>query len=216
MANGFLSDDNGAPAVDLGPKVVPGQRGVSPGSGSFGGVSDALTPKDVSSGSDAPLSMNFNLGDMFNQMRTGIAGLGKADPELATGAEGGFDGLVDLLGGGTTDGAKSKAGVGDDLSTEQALGLGAASTALQTAAAFGANRDAHAAALDRMRDDFDRAFGSVEFDQMLWETQQENNSTRELIQIMNETKRQNQGAASQTLTNQTQQFTRDPSTGGVI
>tara|TARA_R110000787_G_scaffold5480_3_gene20060 strand:+ start:4432 stop:5004 length:573 start_codon:yes stop_codon:yes gene_type:complete len=113
-------------------------------------------------------------------------------------------------------GLKEKTGGEGSMTAGQTLALGAASTALQTAAAVGEiNRD-HAIKMAAMQDDFDRAYGDMEYEEMRFGVAQEAQNVDRMIQEMNNIKAQNQGVASQTLQNQSQQFTRDPSSGGLL
>jgi hypothetical protein len=113
-------------------------------------------------------------------------------------------------------GLKENTGGGGSLTAGQSLALGTASTALQTASAIGEINREHAIQMEAMRDDFDRAYGDIEYEELRFGVAQEAQNVDRMIQEMNNIKRQNQGVASQTLQNQTQQFTRNPSTGGLL
>ena len=113
-------------------------------------------------------------------------------------------------------GLNQKMGSMEDLSVGQSLGLGALSTGLKVAGAIGQINDEHATKMEAMRDDFDRQFENIEYESMRYEVAQEAQAVEDLIRQMNNVKAQNQGVASQTLSNQTQQFTRDPDRGGLV
>ena len=111
---------------------------------------------------------------------------------------------------------QSKATADKDMTVGTSLALGAASTALQTVASIGEIKDQSRAELEAMRDEFDRAFTDMEFTANLRDTRREMVEVDRVIQMANNIKQQNQGVASQTLQNQTQQFTRSPSSGGLL
>ena len=117
---------------------------------------------------------------------------------------------------------KLKAGLGKKVGGEgsltlgQHVGLSAVSAGLQTVAKLGEINREHDAAMEAMRDDFDRQFANIEYESLRYRTAKEAQDTKDVIARIHAIKKQTQGMASQTRENQTQQFTRDPRTGGLL
>lgn len=97
-----------------------------------------------------------------------------------------------------------------DLSVKQALGLGVASEGFKVAGALHDIRANEEAQMAQMRDEFDLAFGSQEFDAQRLELQQNRNMMKEVLAALDNIDAQAAALPAQTLRSQQQTFIRNP------